>query len=212
MSGPDVHLSTRPDSPGDPELCTEPELRREQDPPKDAGRRARALRELLVAPSPAAVLQRIADGDPLGLGPLAQRRLLERALLLDPGRVHLRALAMCALGAGDFRGQVGLARWLVERVDEAIDGLLSTGCPASSRRLSLLLGLEPADARRALAGFHAAPREQRAVFLELFVVGHSLDSVAHSRRTDLCSVARLAREALCNLLGGEPGDAPGVSA
>ena len=82
--------------------------------------------ELFPSSSPREILARIVPGDPLGVRAVVARRLKDRCLLLDPDRVHLRALALCARDAdapqasGASRGR-GSREWIGRLVDLAVD-------------------------------------------------------------------------------------------
>ncbi|MEM7518116.1 MAG: hypothetical protein AAF368_14485, partial [Planctomycetota bacterium] len=72
-----------------------------------------AWRNLFAGRTPREVLARIVRGEALGLRSRVSRRLVERALLLDGERCHLRALAHVARASSGYRGQPDFGTWLV---------------------------------------------------------------------------------------------------
>ena len=177
--------------------------------PRERGSRERAgaptdWRELLVAPDPMSVLERLAaKGDPLQLEAVVARRLARRALLLDVEQVRVRALVRCAWLAAEYRGGEALGGWVRARVDEASDELLSLGGAAGSEELGHRMGVEPEAARRGAARFNRCRSEEREVLLELLAGTRPVDHLARSRGLSLSQVAHLGRRALIALLDEE---------
>ena len=100
-------------------------------------------------------------------------RLRAKSQLLDAGRVHLRALALCAREACHYRGKPTLELWLMERVDEAISQLLEEEQPQLEGdawgSLAAPLGLEPLEAHAACRTFNSLSFEERRAFSRLLV-------------------------------------------
>ena len=125
-----------------------------------------------------------------------------RHLLLDPDRVHLRALAVVASSAGRLRAEARLGAWLEARVDQAIDELLerssSDTSPATGAWADLAdpLGLEPRAARAACARLNRLPDAERELFFRVVLERRSLDELARTSGRSLTEIARLARCAL----------------
>ena len=80
---------------------------------------------LLHGRSPREILFRIAEGDPLELGPRIEAVLDEEGLLLDSGRVHLRALAATAYAACANGPPRDIGPWMRDRIAESVSGLLA---------------------------------------------------------------------------------------
>jgi hypothetical protein len=139
-------------------------------------------RELLGVGSPAEVMTRILQGDPLEIRARCRERLEEEALLLSLHRLHLRALARAAHGAPRYRGSPPLAVWLRTCIDRSIDDLLDEDRD-EERSFSLtdgelehpyafiadLLQCEPELARSACVAFNALPREDRRTFFAIVI-------------------------------------------
>ena len=161
----------------------------------------RPERSALLLGSPRAILARIVAGDPLQLRPIVVRRLVERRYLMDAGRVHRRALVLCARHAGRYRGRPGLERWLERQIDAAIDALLEEegGSPAEEGPWAVLaapLGLA-AEAMCCAAGeFNRLPVEVREAFFRLVLEKVSLDELARLSPRSATELARQARRAL----------------
>ena len=165
-----THLADREDTHGDshPGSRSESEL---------------SAAELLSAPSPSAVLERIADGDPLALYDRALAAIRRRAVLVSIDRVFQRALARTAHAAARYAGEP-LDPWLEERVADSLADLLDedrederSGLPPGEpwdpryAFLSEALGIEPGLARRACIVFNDLPDPERTAFYRIVVEG-----------------------------------------
>lgn len=93
-------------------------------PHSSSSRRLPPDAELLLRGTPADILGRIADGDPLQLRARVAASLERRCLLLDADRCLLLTIADVARCAGHWGGRPALGRWLGERVDAALDQAL----------------------------------------------------------------------------------------
>ena len=81
--------------------------------------------EYLRGESPGEILSRLCEGDPLSLGTMSTKRLRERALLIHPERLYVRALARTAYAAAwGYEGDPPLDQWLGERIDQTIESLI----------------------------------------------------------------------------------------
>jgi hypothetical protein len=78
----------------------------------------------LLSGSPREVLARLVRDDPLQVRMRVASRLHADALLLDGDRVHLRALARIARGAGAYRGRPDFQDWIDGAVAEAVQELV----------------------------------------------------------------------------------------
>lgn len=127
---------------------------------------------------PSDILEELADGDPLEIGPRTVARVRERALLLDFERTAERAMARVALSALSYRGEPPFEQWLEARIDQAIADMLEEdateefeGVPPENGHeprfewLAGAFGLEPALARRACVRFNDLPERTRRVFV-----------------------------------------------
>lgn len=169
-------------------------------------RPSRGWRELLTGRTPDAVLDRIADGDPLGLRDLVAQRIRATAVLVDVDRVHLRALAAVAFRASSA-GPPRKRREVVEVVDRVIteeveDAALPSPLGEGSAERGVFetfagpLELDPDALRSACEAFNACPAEERAAFFELVVERRTLDGAARALGEDPTRTARRARRAL----------------
>ena len=80
--------------------------------------------DLLAGGSPQEILDRILEGDPLGVQERCEQRVRERALLIDLNRLFLRSLARIAHAAPDYAGRPSLSAWLAGRIDQSIGELV----------------------------------------------------------------------------------------
>ena len=139
-------------------------------------------RELLGVGSPAEVMTRVLEGDPLEIRARCRERLEEEALLLSLHRLHLRALARTAHGAPRYRGSPPLDAWLRTCIDQSIADLLEEDRD-EERSFALsdgelehpyayiadLLQCEPELARSACVAFNALPRDDRRTFFAVVI-------------------------------------------
>ena len=186
--------------------------------PSAPGRRSRTA--LLAAASPRAILARIVPDDPLELRPRIARALRRHALFLDPDRLFLRAVALCARAAPDWRGHPPLDEWLDAHVEAAVldrcreegEASAEPGEPGGAGEKSVFdllarpLGLDAARARVACRRFHRAPRDDREAFFLLVIERRSLEDAAAVTGCSGPAVARGARRALDLLLAPPPSD------
>jgi len=161
--------------------------------PQSEGRRQRPdaagarIPEILRGASPSEVLRKIFDGDPLELLPRCEENLREQAILLDPSRLHLRAIARVAHAARRYDGAGGLDVWLRGQIERCVHELTEEdreferqGLPAAGNSqaryafVADVLGVETALARRACVAFNALPLQVRSVWFAMVVDGKSL--------------------------------------
>ncbi|MCK6446705.1 MAG: hypothetical protein L6Q99_09970 [Planctomycetes bacterium] len=161
------------------------------------------------------VLARLMQDDPLGLRERVGAKLEARAYLLDADRVLLRSFARTARAASGYHGDPPLARWLDERIDEAVGDLVTedfeaerTDAPLDERQATAYatlggpLGFAPAELRAACVGFNRLPESDRRAFHALVIRGRSLDELARERGESASEVGRAARRGLDALLRG----------
>lgn len=168
--------------------------------PLEAARVARA-QELLLTGTPFEVLARIVPEDPLELGARLCLRITERALLVDVERALLCAQALCALHAPLWRGEPALARWLDQRVDEALTAVeaeeaLDVACGEAPAPFAASLALDARVFGLACARFNRLSLEQRQAFFQVVLDGVAADRLARARGLSLSELARLARAGL----------------
>jgi len=144
----------------------------------------------LRGPSPREVMLRIADGDPLEIGPRIDALLEEDGYLLAADRVHLRTLATVAYAACAHGAPLEIGPWLRTRISESVEHLLAEDreaersadpLAASSTRFEPMVaafGVEPGLARRASVAFHSLPAAQRKLVRGLVQDGQSLAEIA----------------------------------
>jgi hypothetical protein len=152
--------------------------------------------DLLTGP-PRTILERLIEGDPLGVRTRVGGRLRARWLLLDADRVHLRALALVAHRAGGWSGRPALGAWLDGQVDEAIDEVRRE--PATDgvfRHLAQGLGLEPGAAFGAQSAFDGRSELERRAFVRFVLDGEDLEGVARDEAVSISEIGRRARVVL----------------
>jgi hypothetical protein len=168
---------------------------------RDAGhahqdpRRRDELPDVLRGRGPGEILDRLSEGDPLGLWPMACAEIAAEGWMVDPGRLYSRTLARtaydaCWVGPGGVGG-AGLEAWLRRRVERArfeLCGELAheeaAGAdPAQSpdaewfTMVARKLKLEPQLARLACVRVNALPRAERRVFRALAFEGRTVEEL-----------------------------------
>lgn len=129
---------------------------------------------------------------------LCARRIRARALLVDPGHLHSRAMLQILRSSemGECEPPPGSWEWIEARVDEALDEILldnagPQGVEAASTEagesthafLARAFGIEPAQARAAAARFNALPERTRRAFFVLLLEGGSVEASASAAAT-----------------------------
>jgi len=163
------------------------------------------LRALLLGASPQEVLARIATDDRLQLRPAVVERLRQRCQLLDASQVHLRCLALCAREACRYQGTPSLSEWLSDRVDEAIQQILTEDPSAGAddgawASLAAPLGLDPRDARLACGVFNQLPIDQRRAFYRLVIEREQPGHVSGDLGVELDDLLNSAKSAIEHLI------------
>jgi len=92
------------------------------------------------------ILDRLVDGDPLGVWDACEDRLQRRCLLLDTRRLAQQTMARIAYAATSYARTDALEAWVVARVDEAIEDLLARDLDEERRGIP---PVEPWDERYA---------------------------------------------------------------
>ncbi len=155
------------------------------------------------------VAARLSSGDPLELAPRSARRLRERWVLLEPERVHLRVLAVCARAARIEEPAADLQVWVLAKIDLAIEQLVRADLEAERARPELLseedmqfplltesLLLEPELVRAASVAFNALDDPPRRAFFELVIEGRTPPEVIESGPWDQDGLYRALQAAL----------------
>ncbi len=131
-------------------------------------------------------MQRLANGDPLEIGPRAEAVLDEAGMLLDPARVYARALARVAYAACAQGPPRDLGPWLRAQIDRSAAELLEEDREAEHADLAmpqsqtcysaliLAFGVELRFARRLSVVFHDLPLLQRRIVSAIVKEGCSL--------------------------------------
>jgi hypothetical protein len=143
--------------------------------------------DILSGASPRRVLQRVVQGDPLGLDERCLERLRHHATLLSCDRLYERAAAWVAHQSRAYRGQPELGVWLDRCIDRSIRSLLEedleaerVGLPfrtdedSAYEFLSDALGIEPPVARRCALVFNHLPVPVRRTFWSMVLQRKSL--------------------------------------
>ena len=144
--------------------------------------------ELLSGASPQEVLDRILEGDPLGVQERCGQRVQERALLIDLNRLFLRSLARIAHAAPDYAGNPSLAAWLSGRIDRSIEELVAEDYEEERRGIapqepwdpryalvSEALGIDMVQARRVCIAFNDLPDEVRLACFAVLIEGKTIN-------------------------------------
>lgn len=176
-------------------------------PAPHSGAELADLRMMLLG-SPGEVLERIANGDPLGVREKVHEHLRTEALLFDADRVHLKALAHCArasvtnLNTEDMPDFVSdnVARAVRELLVQEEEAALDEEAGGAFAQLAQPLGLGPASVRAACAAFNARPAAERRAFNGLVIEGRELEELAQSWGCSPTELARRARRALLSAL------------
>jgi hypothetical protein len=137
---------------------------------------------LLVARSASILLDRLADGDPLELGPRLVDRMVDQAICVDGQRLIDMVVARVAHDAMGYEGEPSLDEFLNACIDKAIDAFLireaeaeSAGAPLEIPEdpyhvfFSQVLGVELPMARKISIHFHYLPLATRRAFQAIFV-------------------------------------------
>jgi len=136
------------------------------------------------------VLARLGESDPLRLCEGSARRLRESWILLDPDRVHHRAIAVCAEAAPREEAPRDLAAWARAKIDVAIEQLVRRDRENEQAHpdqleeeemnfplLTESLMLEPELVRRVCVAFNQLEPLPRRAFFELLIEGRELPEV-----------------------------------
>ncbi len=178
---------------------------------------------LLARHAPATLAAALTKDDPLGLRARVREHLDAEALLLDEGRLFLRAAARAAHGARSCPpDRDGFDAWLASLVRRAAGGLLvedkealECGIPPSAAwdpaAPSLLerLPIEPALARAVAVTFNRLPDGERRIFYALVIRGTSVEHCAAEMTMTPESLRAVVRDVLHRLCRLDRGAARG---
>jgi|688.fasta_scaffold00755_3 hypothetical protein len=162
---------------------------------------ATRLPEWFRARSPREILQRLANGDPLGLRLRTSAYLERHAYLLEADALHLRAMAVIARASPRMRGPAEAEAWLEERIAEAATELIEEPVRYPSEasafeQLARPLGLDPCSLRRACARFNQLPEPERQAFFGIVIRRQSIEALALARGESALDTGRRARRVL----------------
>ncbi len=140
--------------------------------------------ELLSGMSANAILERIMNGDPLGIRERCSQRIRNRCFLLAFDRLYLRTMARIAHAGVRYRGQVPFDQWINDRIDGSADEIIEeeleaerSGIPPAEPWeshylfVSGMLGIEPGMTRRGCIRFNTLELPVRRIFFALCVDG-----------------------------------------
>ena len=88
---------------------------------------------LLRGATPGEILDRLTEGDPLGLAPRVEAMLARQTWLVDPGRAWLRSAARVAFESFAYRGRPRLEQWIDGRIQRALAELVEEQDAEESR-------------------------------------------------------------------------------
>lgn len=176
---------------------------------------------LLSGPSPGAILERLVDGDPLGLEARCRKYLREWAVLIDLERLFARTAARISYHAWRENGTAGddivedcLANAVEELMTQDCDGLeLGEPVPEEEGRHSFLLealGIGRENALAACVAFNDLPPDVRRCFWEVVVEGRSIERCSSLGLGDARNIDDKVRRAL-DAISGYKGAGPGGS-
>lgn len=163
--------------------------------PIEPGRGAQSrpkMSELFEFTSTRVVMERLFEGDPLGLQPATVRAIEGRALLVDPQRffnILIARAAFCGLLYG-VTDHVDVEEWVALRVDETCQQFMEEDWadersgqptdPSDDRFNNLLAGtvFDPERARQLALQFNRMSLEMRRPLYQLLVHRQPLEQVA----------------------------------
>jgi len=142
----------------------------------------------LLTGTPEEILQRIFDGDPLGLMPRIEERVRKFAILIDEPRIYSATTARIAFDARYFDAATDVIDCFDHCINLAVRRLIERDAEEEKRgippaepfdpywiAMSKMLGIEPPLARRAIQVFHSLPFLTRRTFYALTIEGKSLN-------------------------------------
>lgn len=167
---------------------------------------------ILEGRAPRIILSKLLDGDPLRIVPACTARMLERAILLDPDRLYLRAVARIALAGFKYRGSPPFGRWRAQCIDQAMIDLVAEDVEAERRgepiqessgdqyrRVAENLGIEPGLARRVCVEINKMEDDMRHAFFAVHVLGRSINTYVAEGHGQPAKVRELVEAALRRL-------------
>jgi len=147
-------------------------------------------RRLFEETTPQELLERLQDGDPLGLWARAAELGAERRFVVQLDRLFDAAVARAAIVAPLYRGRPAIEAWLAARVGDALRSVLAKDAAAEIERrpadpsdhwhhamMVEVFGVAPPLARRAAVVFNAFGRKRRALLFALTFEGRSVTEV-----------------------------------
>mgnify|MGYP006928157021 CR=1 FL=1 len=167
----------------------------------------------LLRGNPQVVLERLTQGDPLGLALRVRRYLYGRRFLMDEERIVLATTALVARNAPRYRGRPTLERWLDRQIESCaeahrygVDESRSKGVPVGKHwaRLARGFGLEPEALDCACRRFHGLPFESREAFFRLVLERRSIESLVYRGGRQAPEIAKEARRALSHFIHLKP--------
>jgi hypothetical protein len=171
------------------------------------------------------ILAHLSEGDPLRLQEATARRLREVWFLLEPERVYLRALAVCAKAASKEDPPQDLSAWKLAKIDLAIDELVRRDFEAERAHPEIVaeeekvfplltdsLMLDPELVRFVSVLFNALDPLPRRAFFELAIEGREVAEVVEAGPWNEDGLYAAIQKALATMgldVPPEPADDPG---
>ena len=147
-------------------------------------------RRLFDSESPSELVERLADGDPLGLWPRAAELVARRRFVVQLDRLFEAVVARAAIVAPLYRGRPAIETWLEARIGDALRSVLAKDAAAEIERRPVdpadhwhhammveVFGVASPLARRAAVVFNAFGQRRRALLFALTFEGRSVDQV-----------------------------------
>ena len=165
--------------------------------------------------SPARIVERLQDGDPLSLGLRCAERIDFRAMLMDVERLVARAEAYVAYIAvrQQYTGTPPLDAFIERQIDESIDSILEEDWSSEHKRepvepddpryrmIAREAGIEPAQARRASLALNTEPLRTRRLFYGVFIKNRKLADVARENALGIAEAKEMVKQTLKKVLG-----------
>jgi len=170
--------------------------------------------EVLGGESPAEVLERLVDGDPLHVEDRCRLRLRQKDYLLPLERLVDRAMARAAYAAVEYAGEPPLGEWLSKCIERAERDLLDEQYDEEVRRVPPSLSadrsfyeelakstkIELALCRSLCLAVNSLDSEHRSVLCAVTLHGKSLRRYVAEGNGPPARVSQLLREALVDVL------------
>ena len=134
------------------------------------------------------ILERLLDGDPLGIRERCSEWTLDRFYLVDFERLMMRTMAMVAHSGRSYRGEIPFHAWIYERIDRSAEQLmeeereadrkgapLRQPYPAHYEVVASVMGVSPESSRPGCIRFNQLDIAVRRAFFAICIDGLSFN-------------------------------------